>query len=133
MSFNADDECEDWLLGAFGLSSADIALGVILNKLALLGLNYMFWSIGKRKFVRKFFKQIKQRPAFAKAVAHLGLVDPPSVDLSKTIEDNGGGAGNGNGRVVIPSEESIEVLNVLLKTTATPQNSDERTWHDLWK
>ena len=45
MKHNPDDECEAWLLGnGETFSAADISLGVILNRLALLGLRYIFWE-----------------------------------------------------------------------------------------
>ena len=45
MKYNPDDECEAWLLGnGETFSAADISLGVILNRLALLGLRYLFWE-----------------------------------------------------------------------------------------
>ena len=50
MKHNPDDECEAWLLkNGEAFSAADISLGVILNRLALLGLRYIFWE-GKIKF-----------------------------------------------------------------------------------
>ena len=45
MSNEPDDECEAWLLGSGETFSAvDISLGVILNRLALLGMRYIFWE-----------------------------------------------------------------------------------------
>ena len=45
MRNDPDDECEAWLLGnGEAFSAADISLGVILNRLALLGLRYIFWE-----------------------------------------------------------------------------------------
>ena len=45
MRSDPDDECEAWLLGdGEAFSAADISLGVILNRLALLGLRYIFWE-----------------------------------------------------------------------------------------
>ena len=45
MRNDSDDECEAWLLGNGEMfSAADISLGVILNRLALLGLRYIFWE-----------------------------------------------------------------------------------------
>ena len=122
MSYNSEDECEGWVLGSFGISMVDISLGVILNKLSLLGLGYMFWSFHKRPFIRKFFKQISQRPAFIKAVNQIGRVDPPSIDLTAEADGNVGRR--------VPSDESIEILNVLLRSERNP---DERTWQDLWR
>ena len=50
MRNNPDDECEAWLLkNGESFSAADISLGVILNRLALLGLRYIFWE-GKKNF-----------------------------------------------------------------------------------
>ena len=50
MKHNPDDECEAWLLkNGEAFSAADISLGVILNRLALLGLRYIFWE-GKINF-----------------------------------------------------------------------------------
>ena len=45
----------------------------------------MFWTGEKRKFVRKFYSQIKQRAAFAQGVNHVGLLDPPSLDMSRFV------------------------------------------------
>ena len=48
MLHNSEDECERWLLestnsdsnsDSMGFSAADVVLGVILNKLSLLGMN----------------------------------------------------------------------------------------------
>ena len=45
MRNDSDDECEAWMLGNGEMfSAADISLGVILNRLALLGLRYIFWE-----------------------------------------------------------------------------------------
>ena len=45
MRNDPDDECEAWLIGSGeAFSAADISLGVILNRLALLGLRYIFWE-----------------------------------------------------------------------------------------
>ena len=45
MRNDPDDECEAWLIGGGeAFSAADISLGVILNRLALLGLRYIFWE-----------------------------------------------------------------------------------------
>ena len=53
-------------------SACDVTLGVILNRLSLLGLQ-IFWS--NRKFVRRFFKDIRTRQSFVKAVPEIGQVD----------------------------------------------------------
>ena len=45
MKNDPDDECEAWLLGnGETFSAVDISLGVILNRLALIGLRYAFWE-----------------------------------------------------------------------------------------
>ena len=73
MGGDSEDDCEGWLLG-IGFSAVDITLGVILNRLARLGLSHYFWSHGKRPFVHKFLRQIHRRPSFSKAISRL----PPS-------------------------------------------------------
>ena len=47
------------------------------------GLSYMFWSREKRKYIRKFFSQIKQRPAFVRGVDAVGRLDSPPFDIKK--------------------------------------------------
>jgi len=142
MLHNAEDECEKWLMdsptsastnsaqesggGETGFTAADIALGVVLNKLSLIGLSYMFWSREKRKYIRKFFSQIKQRPAFVRGVDAVGRLDSPPFDIKKSGSD----VEDGHHR--IPSEQSIEVLNVLLRAPPYYKDLNDRTWHDLW-
>ena len=72
MADNSEDDCEGWLLGT-GFSVVDIILGVMLQRLARLGLRHYFWSHGKRPFIHKFIRQIQQRRSFAKALQKLPL------------------------------------------------------------
>ena len=54
MSNDPDDECEGWLLGSGEeFTAVDISLGVILNRLALLGLRHIFWG-GMSAFIHNY-------------------------------------------------------------------------------
>ena len=72
MADNSEDDCEGWLLNV-GFGVVDIILGVLLQRLAKLGLRHYFWSHGKRPFIHKFIRQIQQRPSFIRAIKKLPL------------------------------------------------------------
>lgn len=70
LSSDSINECEIWVLGST-FSAVDITLGVILNRLALLGFGPRFW--GQRPFLKKFVQQIQHRPSFVQSVSRVGL------------------------------------------------------------
>ena len=72
MADNSEDDCEGWLLNV-GFGVVDIILGVLLQRLAKLGLRHYFWSHGKRPFIHKFIRQINQRQSFIRAIKKLPL------------------------------------------------------------
>ena len=84
MNGDAEDDCEGWILNT-GFSVVDIVLGVVLQRLAKLGLRHYFWSHGKRPFVHKFFRQIVQRHSFVKAIPRLAVsaIGGPKPKLQK--------------------------------------------------
>ena len=84
MNGDAEDDCEGWILNT-GFSVVDIVLGVVLQRLAKLGLRHYFWSHGKRPFVHKFFRQIVQRHSFVKAMPRLAVseIGGPKPKLQK--------------------------------------------------
>jgi glutathione S-transferase len=69
LSSDSINECEIWVLGST-FSAVDITLGVILNRLALLGFGPRFW--GQRPFLKKFVQQIQHRPSFVQSVSRVG-------------------------------------------------------------
>ena len=84
MNGDSEDDCEGWILST-GFSVVDIVLGVVLQRLAKLGLRHYFWSHGKRPFVHKFFRQIVQRHSFVKAIPRLAVseIGGPKPKLQK--------------------------------------------------
>ena len=132
MEGNSEDDCEGWLL-SIGFSVVDIILGVILQRLAKLGLRHFFWSHGKRPFVHKFIRQIHQRRSFVRAVQKLPLSEisgpKPKLQTDSSIEsrislDELEAYVRVESSVTIParppplrkigkSGESVEVFNVL--------------------
>ena len=89
MADNSEDDCEGWLLNV-GFGIVDIILGVILQRLAKLGLRHYFWSHGKRPFIHKFIRQIQQRPSFIRAIKKLPLSEirgpKPKLHTDSSVE-----------------------------------------------
>lgn len=130
MQFDPDDECEGWLLGSLGMTAVDISLGVILNQASLLGLRHLFWAgttggERPRPFLRKFFKQIRQRPSFVKSLTFLGKLDD-TTDAGKLSPVAGG--------PMEPSQDSLEILEAIVEGKRQSQADEplEKTWRDLW-
>lgn len=87
------EECESWVLGS-EFTVVDIALGVVLNRLALLGMQDRFWANGTRPHLERFLGQIQRRNSFAKAVMDVGPVRaPPKVGIDSAVQaSDAGGA-----------------------------------------
>lgn len=154
MAGNSDDDCEGWLL-SMGFSVVDIILGVILQRLAKLGLRHYFWSHGKRPFIHKFIRQIQQRPSFVRAIQKLPLSEisgpKPKLQPDSSIEsrislDEMEAFVQVENNVNVPrrppplkeaagkSKESIEVYNVLNQGKMDDEKAEGKrsNWKQLW-
>ena len=153
-TLSLEDECPGWLLGP-SFSAVDIALAVILNKLALLGFQERFWARGRRPHIHKFLKEIQRRASFSKSIPDIGSATGRMVsiqeDTAVMAQESGGNGVRGGGQQGIlkksyingTSEENPEGW----KTTTVEDGGDgitveepaekkgieeERTWKSLW-
>ena len=151
MADNSEDDCEGWLLG-HGFSVVDIILGVMLQRLARLGLRHYFWSHGKRPFIHKFIRQIQQRRSFAKALQKLPLseISGPkpklhsevSVESRISLDEMDVFVNMENTKydperkvpplkVAMKSKESMEVFNVLHESHLEDVKEDNEVYKTL--
>ena len=156
MAGNSEDDCEGWLLSV-GFGVVDIILGVLLQRLAKLGLRHYFWSHGKRPFIHKFIRQIQQRPSFIRAIKKLPLSEisgpKPKLQTDSSVEsrislDEMDAFVRVEGNVNVPKKppplrvrdgaESMEVYNTLQGCHIEDQKADgtfvkkRSNWSQLW-
>jgi hypothetical protein len=131
-----------WLLGD-DISAVDIALGVILNQLTLLGLSQRLWAAAKRPRLARLLTTIQKRASFTKAVLEVG--DPGALDSAADDAGNVGGVSLAMELSDRPmaSAESLEVWHELQSGARADEEEvvdgeddgaeDEgRTWRSLW-
>ena len=157
MADNSEDDCEGWLL-SIGFGVVDIILGVILQRLAKLGLRHYFWSHGKRPFIHKFIRQFQQRRSVVRAIQKLPLSEisgpKPRLQAESSIEsrisiDEMDAFVQVESSVNVPkkppplkvtdkSNESIEVYNTLKEAKIEDEKANgtfikkRSNWKQLW-
>ena len=150
MNGDSEDDCEGWILNC-GFSVVDIVLGVVLQRLAKLGLRHYFWSHGKRPFVHKFFRQIIQRKSFIKAIPRLAvsqiggpkpkLQTDSSVESKYSLDEMDVYVQMETSeyiekrppplRVAAKSKESMEVFRVLHESKLEDEREDAEVYNEL--
>ena len=150
MNGDSEDDCEGWLLST-GFSVVDIVLGVVLQRLAKLGLRHYFWSHGKRPFVHKFFRQIAQRNSFVKAIPRLAVSEiggpKPKLQTDSSVESKYSldemdvyvqmekseflEKRPPPLKVAAKSKESMEVFNVLNESKLKDEREDIEVYKEL--
>ena len=150
MNGDSEDDCEGWLLST-GFSVVDIVLGVMLQRLAKLGLRHYFWSHGKRPFVHKFFRQIIQRQSFIKAIPRLAvseiggprpkLFHDSSIESKYSVDEMDVYVQMEKAeflekkipplRIAAKSKESMEVFSVLHESHLEDEKEDSEVYREL--
>ncbi|CAH1367370.1 unnamed protein product [Tenebrio molitor] len=57
---------EDWWLCSSRFTIADVELAVLLARISQLGLEYVFWSGGRRPSIEKYYERVKLRDSYKK-------------------------------------------------------------------